>query len=147
MVQLTAGVTPANEGYEGVVWNVLGQTYTLKEESEASTSWHALFPPGTFVPPHLHTSQDEFIYMLEGRMDIDLEGVKSHALPGDLIRLPMGKPHGFFNNSGKDVRCLFWVAPSGSIRALFNKLHNLPDPVEVMRISALHQVDFLPPPA
>ena len=35
MTVMTAGVTPANEAYEGVVWNVLGQTYTLKEESEA----------------------------------------------------------------------------------------------------------------
>ena len=69
------------------------------------------------------------------------------AVPGDLIRLPMGKPHGFFNRSGLDMRCLFWVAPARSIRALFNRLHNLPDPVEVMRISALHEVDFLPPPA
>ena len=31
------------------------------------------------------------------------------------------------------------------LEALFNQLHNLTDPAEVVRISALHEVDFLPP--
>ena len=33
------------------------------------------------------------------------------------------------------------------LEALFEKLHNLQDPVEVVRISAEHEVDFLPPEA
>src|ERR1700678_1420932 len=91
MVEMAAGVTRANEGLGGTVWNVLGQTYTLKEESEASMGWHALLPPGSFVPPHIHPTQDEFIYMIEGTLDLELEGVKSSAAPGDLIRLPMNR--------------------------------------------------------
>jgi hypothetical protein len=31
-----------------------------------SFAWHATFPPGTFVPPHIHPTQEEFIYMFEG---------------------------------------------------------------------------------
>ena len=76
MVEMSAGVTRSNEGFNGTVWNVLGQTYTLKEESEASMGWHALLPPGSFVPPHIHPTQDEFIYMIEGTLDLELEGVK-----------------------------------------------------------------------
>jgi hypothetical protein len=30
---------------------------------------------------------------------------------------------------------------------LFDKLHNLTDPAEVVRISAQHEVNFLPPKA
>jgi pimeloyl-ACP methyl ester carboxylesterase/quercetin dioxygenase-like cupin family protein len=145
MGELTAGVTRANEGLDGVVWNILGQTYTPKEECEASFGWHALLPPGTFVPPHIHPTQDEFIYMLEGRLDLELGEQKSQAGPRDLIRLPKGKPHGIYNNGSSDVRCLFWVAPTRKLRALFEKLHNLSDPAEVVRISAEHEVNFLPP--
>ena len=47
MIELPAGVTQANEAFKGVVWYVLGQIYTLKEESDASLGWHALLPPGT----------------------------------------------------------------------------------------------------
>jgi pimeloyl-ACP methyl ester carboxylesterase/mannose-6-phosphate isomerase-like protein (cupin superfamily) len=145
MSEMTAGVTRSKEGLDGAAWNILGQTYTPKEECEASFSWHALLPPGTFVPPHIHPTQDEFIYMIEGRLDLELGNEKSHAGPGDLIRLPRGKPHGLYNNASSDVRCLFWVAPARRLRALFEKLHNLSDPAEVVRISAEHEVNFLPP--
>ena len=111
MTKLSAGVTRASEGLDGVIWNILGQTYTLKEESDAAMGWHALLPPGSFVPPHIHPTQDEFIYMIEGKLDLQLGEQKSSAGPGDLIRLPMNEPHGLFNNAAAPVRCLFSVAP------------------------------------
>ena len=144
MTKLSAGVTRASEGLDGVVWNILGQTYTLKEESDAAMGWHALLPPGSFVPPHIHPTQDEFIYMIEGKLDLQLGEQKSSAGPGDLTRLPMNEPHGLFN-AAAPVRCLFWVAPARKLRALFDKLHNLTDPAEVVRISAAYEVNFLPP--
>jgi uncharacterized cupin superfamily protein len=97
------------------------------------------------VPPHIHPTQDEFIYMIEGKLDLELGEAKSSAGPGDLIRLPMGKPHGLFNHGSGDVRCLFWVAPARKLRALFDKLHNLTDPAEVVRLAAEHEINFLPP--
>ena len=63
------------------------------------------------MPPHIHRTQDEFIYMLEGKLQVDSEPDTKHAGAGDLIRLPMGTPHGLFNRSGAMVKCLFWVAP------------------------------------
>ena len=114
MKPLTAGVTKANEGIDAISWNILGQTYVPKMLSEDSFSWHATFPPGTFVPPHIHPTQDEFIYMLEGRLDLVLDGQESHALPGDLIKLPRNIPHGLFNKSDAPVKCLFWVAPTAA---------------------------------
>ena len=63
---MTPGITKAGTGIDGIVWNILGQTYVPKQLSEYSFSWHATFPPGTFVPPHIHPTQDEFIYMLDG---------------------------------------------------------------------------------
>src|SRR5687768_4334327 len=79
MKPLTAGVTRANEGLDAISWNILGQTYVPKTLTPESFSWHATFPPGTFVPPHIHPTQDEFIYMLEGRLDLVLDGQESTA--------------------------------------------------------------------
>src|SRR5262245_52646716 len=59
MQPLTAGITKAGTGLDGIVWNILGQTYVPKSLNEHSFSWHATFPPGTFVPPHIHPTQDE----------------------------------------------------------------------------------------
>ena len=64
---------------------------------------------------------------------------------GDLVRMPMGLPHGYYNRSDKPARALFWVSPSRNLKELFDKLHNLTDPDEVVRLSAAHEVDFLPP--
>src|SRR5262245_10891552 len=146
---MTAGITKAEDGIEGIRWNILGQAYVPKQLSEHSFSWHATFPTGTFVPPHIHPTQDEFIYMLSGRFDLVLDGKEAVAEPGDLIRLPLGIPHGIFNKTDTDVKCLFWVSPTRRIYDLFWALHNLgstPDPAQVVAISAAHEVDFLPPP-
>ena len=72
--EMTAGVTPEGSSVDGLAWNILGQTYTPLQVTESSFSWHALLPPGTFVPPHIHPTQDEFIYMLGGRFDLLLDG-------------------------------------------------------------------------
>ena len=102
-----------------------------KQVTESSFSWHALFPPGTFVPPHIHANQDEFIYVLEGRFDLVLDGKDAVATAGDLIRLPMKIMHGIFNKSDQPMKCLFWVSPTGKLFELFQKINNVPDPAEV----------------
>ena len=103
--------------------------------------------PGQFVPVHIHPTQDEFILVQEGVLDLKLDGVWVQAKAGDLVRLPRGIPHGYFNKSDKPARALFWVSPMQKLEALFNQLHNLTDPAEVVRISAQHEVNFLPPEA
>ena len=142
---LDAGITPAGQGQDGVVWSVLGHTYWLKAESESCFVFETLAPPGTFVPPHIHPTQDEFIYVLEGTLDLQLAGASTRAVRGDLVRMPMGVPHAYYNNAAVPARALFWVTPAGRLRALFDALHNLADLDEVVRLSKLHGVDFLPP--
>jgi quercetin dioxygenase-like cupin family protein len=148
IAKMTAGITPAGTGIDTISWSILGQTYIPKQVSESSMSWHATLPPGTFVPPHIHPNQDEFVYMLEGRMDVVLDKQELFANAGDLIRLPMGSPHGLFNKSDRVVKCLFWVSPTRRLYDLFWAIHNLPEqtPAEVVALAAKHEVDFLPPP-
>lgn len=144
---LSAGITPANQGVDGTVWNVLGHTYWFKANCESALSFETLDPPGTFVPPHVHPTQDEFIYVLEGTFDLYLDGTWTKAHAGDLVRMPMGKPHAYYNRTDKPTRALFWVSPGRRLKELFDRLHDLTDPAEVVRQSALCEVDFLPPGA
>ena len=100
MSSLPPGVTKAGEGLDNISWNILGQTYVPKAVSEDTFAWHATFPPDTFVPPHIHPTQDEFIYMFEGRLELMIDGRETFAVSGDLVRMPRGLPHGIFNKSG-----------------------------------------------
>ena len=141
------GVTRAGEGLDGVVWDVMGQTYKPVQLSAASFAFDTLFPPGTFVPPHVHPDQDEFIRVLEGGFDLWLDGQDVTASAGDLIRMPMGSRHGIFNRSAAPTRALFWVAPARRLYDLFVQLDGVRAPEEVVRLSAEHGVQFLPPDA
>lgn len=139
------GITPAQVGLDGVAWSILGQSYVPKQCTEQSFAWHALLPIESFVPPHIHDTQDEYIFVIDGALDLVLDGQRQGAVAGDLVRMPRGIPHGIFNNAGRIASCLFWVTPTAKLFDLFRALHNVADTAEVVRISAAHDVRFLPP--
>jgi quercetin dioxygenase-like cupin family protein len=145
-MDLKPGITAAGAGQDGVAWNVLGHRYFLKAQSDATFCFETNDPPGTFVPLHVHPTQDEFIYVLEGMLDLQLGGVRMQARPGELVRMPRGLPHAYFNNQDVTARALFWVTPARRLRELFDQLHDLTDLDEAIRLSRLCEVDFLPPP-
>ena len=141
-----AGITGASDGLQSLAWNVVGHTYTPKVLSPNAFIWHAIVPAETFVPPHIHPTQDEWITMLEGELEVEFAPEKHVAQAGDTVRMPMGIAHGIFNRSGKTATCVFGVAPSRKLFDLFKALDGVTDPAELVRLSALHEVDFLPPP-
>ena len=144
-VELEAGVTPAGTGLAGVEWSILGHTYYLKAEGANAFAFETYDPPGSFVPPHVHPTQDEFICVLENELDLYLDGQRLKAHAGDLVRLPAGIPHGYYNLSAAPTRALFWVAPARRLRELFDALHGLTDPAAVVREAAQREVHFLKP--
>ena len=108
MTSEVAGITRAGTGQDDVVWNILGQTYLPKQACESSFAFEAHSPAGTFVPPHIHPTQDEYILMMEGRLRLVLDGQSHWAMQGDLVRMPRGIMHGYFNDSGAFARAFFW---------------------------------------
>lgn len=138
-------ITRQHAGLDGVSWNILGQVYVPKQATDDSFAWHATFPEETFVPPHTHPHQDEYIYVLDGQIDLILAGERQYARAGDLVRMPRGIEHAFFNNSGKPVHALFWAAPAGKLVELYQRIHNLANPAEVVKIARDYDVIFSPP--
>lgn len=144
---LEKGITENGKGHAGVTWNILGQTYFPKAVCESSFAFETNSAPGQFVPVHIHPTQDEFILVQEGELDLKLDGVWTKARAGDLVRMPKGIPHGYFNKSDKPARALFWVSPARKLKDLFEALHDLTDVPRVIELSAQHEVNFLPPEA
>ena len=141
---LQKGITQNGAGFDGVTWNILGQTYFPKAICETSFAFEANTEPGQFVPVHIHPTQDEFILVQEGELDLKLDGQWTKARAGDLVRMPRGIPHGYFNKSDQPVRALFWVSPAGKLKDLFEHLHEMTDVEKVVAVSADHDVTFLP---
>ncbi len=145
-MDLEQGITRLAESFNDDPWNVVGHVYTPKLLCDTAFLWHAVMPAETFVPPHIHRTQDEWITLLSGALEVEFEGETVAASPGDVIRMPMGRPHGIFNRSGNEAVAVFGVAPRGKLFELFQNLDNVTDPEQLVRISAEHDVDFLPPP-
>lgn len=147
MTDLEKGITKNGLGYKEITWNILGQTYFPKAVGESTFAFETNSNPGDFVPVHVHPTQDEFILVQEGELDLKLDGVWSKAYAGDVVRMPRGIPHGYFNKSDASCRALFWVSPMGKLKDLFEQLDNMTDVEAVVKVSAEHDVNFLPPEA
>ncbi len=148
MKTLDGGITRNGTGIEGIEWNILGQRYFPKSDCASSFSFEANSASrGSSCPSTSTRTQDEFILVQEGQLELKLDGVWHTARAGDLVRMPRGVPHGYFNKSDKPARALFWVSPAGKLRDLFEVLHNMTDIPAAIEASARHDVDFLPPEA
>jgi uncharacterized cupin superfamily protein len=144
---LEGGITRDGEGFAGVEWNILGQRYFPKALCASTFAFETNSAPGQFVPVHIHPHQDEFILVQEGELALKLDGEWQTARAGDLVRMPRGVPHGYFNKSDRPARALFWVSPAGRLKQLFDTLHEMTDIDAVLKASAAHDVNFLPPEA
>ncbi|TCV92647.1 cupin domain-containing protein [Biostraticola tofi] len=70
---------------------------------------HERLPPGRRTSyPHAESSEEEFIFVLEGTPDAWINGRLHPLRPGDAVAFPAGTGicHTFINNSDSDVRLL-----------------------------------------
>ena len=102
-------------------------------------------------PLHVHDAEDECIYVVEGRLLVQI-GEELHQLgAGSFAWLPRGTPHTFANAGPSPVR-MFGVTVPGGIEEFFAaqsaylaSVHGPPDPAELARL-ALGRGSVLGPP-
>ena len=82
---------------------------------------HGLEPRVLAAPVHWHEREDEYSFVLEGRLGVMLGDHVVFAEPGDLVFKPRGQWHTFWNAADTPLRILELISPGG-IEALFRKL-------------------------
>lgn len=65
------------------------------------------------IPPHVHHHADEFVYVLDGAMEVDFDGATYRLTAGMSALLPHGIPHALRNASQPPARCLQISSPGG----------------------------------
>jgi quercetin dioxygenase-like cupin family protein len=65
------------------------------------------------APLHRHTHEDEYSYVLEGRMGALLGDEVLEAGPGDLVFKPRDQWHTFWNAGDEPARILEIISPAG----------------------------------
>ncbi|CAL9413439.1 cupin domain-containing protein [Streptomyces werraensis] len=69
--------------------------------------------PGRLVPPHVHSREDEFSYVLQGRVGARVGDEEATAGPGSYILKPRGILHTFWNAGPEPARILEIISPAG----------------------------------
>jgi mannose-6-phosphate isomerase-like protein (cupin superfamily) len=83
------------------------------------------FPPRALAAPlHLHTREDEWSFVLEGRIGAMLGDSEVVGDVGDLIYKPRGQWHTFWNAGDGPARVLEIISPGGFEQA-FREMHAL----------------------
>jgi mannose-6-phosphate isomerase-like protein (cupin superfamily) len=73
-----------------------------------------LLPPRVLAAPlHRHTREDEYSFILEGRLGALLGEEEIFAEAGDLVFKPRGQWHTFWNAGDQPVRLLELISPGG----------------------------------
>jgi mannose-6-phosphate isomerase-like protein (cupin superfamily) len=74
---------------------------------------HPMPPRALAAPLHRHSREDEYSYVLEGRMGALLGDDVVYAEAGDLVHKPRNQWHTFWNAGDEPCRLLEIIAPGG----------------------------------
>jgi quercetin dioxygenase-like cupin family protein len=85
---------------------------------------HPMSPRALAAPLHRHAREDEYSYVLEGRVGALLGDEVLVGSPGDLIFKPRNQWHTFWNAGDEPARILEIIAPAGFER-FFGELVDL----------------------
>jgi quercetin dioxygenase-like cupin family protein len=107
---------------------------------------HTLPPHVLAGPLHHHSREDEYSYVLQGRLGALLGDQEVFAEAGDLVFKPRGQWHTFWNHGDATTRILELITPAG-LEDLFRELGALGgelDPAALPALAARYgcQVDF-----
>src|SRR5215210_253140 len=74
---------------------------------------HPIGPRALAAPMHTHEREDEYTYVLEGEIGVQIGEEVLVAQPGDLVFKPRGVPHAFWNAADEPARALEIISPAG----------------------------------
>ena len=107
---------------------------------------HPMGPRALAAPMHRHHREDEYSYVLEGRMGALLGDEVLEAGPGDLVFKPRSQWHTFWNAGDEPCRILEIISPGG-FEHMFREMGELtaaPDPAKMADFSERYGIQFDP---
>ena len=109
---------------------------------------HPMSPRALAAPLHRHTREDEYSYVLQGRMGALLGDDVVEAGPGDLVHKPRDQWHTFWNAGDEPCRILEIISPAG-FEAFFAELDRLggalkADPEALVRLNDRYGLEMQP---
>lgn len=161
-----APVTLVRRRDEGrATWMLNGLVVTKATVAETGGAYglmEHLLTPAANPPLHVHTDEEEGFYVLDGELELEVDGARVHAVPGTFALVPRGAVHRF-RVLTDTARVLVLAsapggAPGGGVEAFFDAVGEpapapvLPEPAApdlgvVGAAAARCGIELLGPPA
>lgn len=104
------------------------------------------FPVGALVPPHLHTREDEYSFVLEGEIGFRSGDREAVLGAGGYITKPRGELHAMWNAGDVPARMIEIISPAG-FENFFHEVSEIvaagpPFPPEADRLAQRYGLEF-----
>lgn len=86
-----------------------------------------LDPTALAAPVHKHLNEDEYTYVLTGKIGVMLGGEEVYGEAGDLIFKPRNQWHTFWN-AGDGTASVLEIISSAGLEELFRSFEDIPEP-------------------
>ncbi len=109
---------------QGPALQVLSQIIVFKMKAEASsyTLLESIDQPHSGPPPHVHHTQDEAFYILEGQYEFLCGEENITAGPGSFVHIPKNTVHTLQNIGDSPARALVLLTPPGPLERFFEEV-------------------------
>jgi quercetin dioxygenase-like cupin family protein len=140
-------VRPAGSGEQVRFWSALGTRRVLPGGATGGAFAiveHDLPPRQLGAPVHTHAGEDEYSYVLSGRLTAQIGEEILEAGPGDVVLKPRGIAHAFWNAGDEPVRFLEVISPAPFEEYFFEAAGplNAGDLAAVGAVAARHRLDL-----
>ena len=141
------GPADGSEGFLGSI-GVRFMIDGAEADKRLSLVEHPMSPRALAAPLHLHTREDEYSYVLEGRMGALLGDDVVYAEAGDTVFKPRDQWHTFWNAGDTPARILEIISPGGFER-FFDELGGFvaaggPEPEQFGYLGDKYGIEFQP---
>jgi len=97
-------------------------------------------------PRHLHHSQDEWFYILEGEFIAEVGAERMRLKPGDSLLAPRKVPHTWAYAGEAPGRLLVAFLPAGQMEGFFHAIEGLPNIPQDAKLFSDHGMELVGPP-
>jgi len=139
-----------------------GQPVDCKVSAKDTEGAMCIFEFTTGWPYHLHHDQDEWLYVVEGELDLVVGDKQFRAGAGESVFIPRKVPHGWSPLEDQTCKIINIYQPAGKIEEFLREVGNVKDlptredvinkPYTDQQIATLHrlfaayEMKLLPPP-
>ena len=130
---------------EGKIVSVLGDPYTYKVVGGDTGGNYSLIEhttAGDGPPPHIHKSEEEAFYVLEGEVNVKIGEQTIREAVGSFVLIPRGTVHTFSRVGAEPAKMLVIISPAG-FEQFFTEIDGSTDVNKIMALAPKYNLTIM----